>query len=341
MHNGISLIICCYNSKEVIKETLESILNNSINQSISFEIIIVDNASTDGTGEYIKEIWENFQMPYELKLLYEHKPGLIHARKTAVLSASYDILIFCDDDNRLDSTYIQKAFDVMIANPKIGACGGCGEADLGQEVRPDWFHGIISEGFAIGKQANSNFSQISTNRLYLYGAGLVIRKCILDRIFHKNIQLLLTGRNGNKVLAGDDSEISFYTLFMGYELWYFEELKFKHLIVSKRLNVNYLFKMYEGFGRSLPYLHMYYCYLTKLPILKRYVSKSYMTLVFYLGYLFVKCKIISFKKNEYTYIAHMFKYGCIELLESYENYTRTIKIIKKNIESLEEQLEYR
>jgi glycosyltransferase involved in cell wall biosynthesis len=49
LKNGVSVIICCYNSRERIEKTLDFIFAQEVEGAIPWEIIIVDNASTDDT----------------------------------------------------------------------------------------------------------------------------------------------------------------------------------------------------------------------------------------------------------------------------------------------------
>jgi len=68
---------------------------------------------------------------------------------------------------------------------------------------------------------------------------------------------LLSGRKGNILASGDDSEICKWVLIMGYKLWYLESLNFKHYITKKRLTDTYLVKLLEGHKQSQPILNLY------------------------------------------------------------------------------------
>src|SRR5215471_3377128 len=97
---GISVILCCYNSINRISPTLDALCKQKLQTSFPWEIIIVDNASNDNTGNISKEIWESFEnrprIPF--RVTYEPLPGLNNARKSGLTSAGYRYALFCDDD---------------------------------------------------------------------------------------------------------------------------------------------------------------------------------------------------------------------------------------------------
>ena len=67
--------------------------------------------------------------------------------------------------------------------------------------------------------------------------------------------LLLTGRCGNRLLAGDDSEITKLILLRHCVLAATEKVTFVHVLSEKRLSYKYLVSMSKGFGLSVPVLY--------------------------------------------------------------------------------------
>ncbi|MBK6397553.1 MAG: glycosyltransferase [Bacteroidetes bacterium] len=58
---GISIVICCYNSESRIKETLEALQMQEVGNDIKWEVLLVDNNSTDKTIEVSEMIWKKRQ----------------------------------------------------------------------------------------------------------------------------------------------------------------------------------------------------------------------------------------------------------------------------------------
>jgi glycosyltransferase involved in cell wall biosynthesis len=74
MKLGISVIVCCYNSEKRLADTLAHLLNQKTN-SFDWEIIIVDNASTDTTNILSQKILSKSLPPGNFKVIVEKKSG--------------------------------------------------------------------------------------------------------------------------------------------------------------------------------------------------------------------------------------------------------------------------
>lgn len=250
---GISVIICCYNSAWVIEETLQYLFNQKISSNISWEIVLVDNNSTDETSIIVKESFSKYNLKnIDARLVFEATPGLTNARNKGVAEARYEYLLFCDDDNFLSEYYLQKVFDIMEGNTSIGACGGKGIALMRECGEPAWFK-QHQHSYATGSQNN----RISSEPLRLYGAGVCFRKTALNDIKANGFEPQLTGRTGTLLLAGEDTELTSAIKLLGYHLYTSDELQFFHLLQKRRLEETYLLKMYKGFGIAEAVLYFY------------------------------------------------------------------------------------
>jgi len=252
--NGISIIICCYNSGEKIIQTLKSISGVILVDGVLAEIVLVDNASEDDTSLMASSYWEKYgNKNIKYKSVSEKRQGLAYARRKGVYEAKYDILIFCDDDNWLDPSYLVNAWEIMTKNKKIGVLGGDSlpYSDIGI---PSWFYSYAN-GFAVGSQS-MNSGNINS-RGYVWGAGAVMRKEVLLKVYDQNIDPLLIGRKSGVLLAGDDSELCKWFILAGYDLWYSDKLKIMHFMPDVRLEKENLVRMIKGFKMSEPFLRVY------------------------------------------------------------------------------------
>ena len=239
----ISVVLCCHNSASCLNETLRHLAAQTISCSL-IEVILVDNASTDGTGTTAIDIWNSVGAPFSLRIVAEEQPGLAYARRTGVLEAQGDFILFCDDDNWLSPDYAAVSFDVLSGNAKIGAVGGASHPVFeGQGGVPVWFWGA-APSFAVGAQALRS-GDIS-HRGYLWGAGLVIRGDFLRQVYRSKIEPVLVGRQGSVSLSGDDSEICAWYLLAGYKLYYTEMLRLQHYLPRGRQTVGYFESIVAG-----------------------------------------------------------------------------------------------
>jgi len=241
MPTGVSIIICCYNSSSVLPETLKHIKWQKLSGA-DCEVIVVDNASIDNTQQIAKSVWNNYSA-IEFKIVYEAKPGLSEARRKGVGEAKYEYLIFCDDDNWLDENYVQNVYELFQLNPQVAILGGCGTAEFEDiSLKPEWFDNLF-HGYAVGPQASE---ECELNGVY--GAGMALRKSIIERTLGKQ-PLLLHGRKQNSLSAGDDAEICIRIRMAGYKILYSPQLTFKHFLPGKRLTWEYLKKLHTGFAQ--------------------------------------------------------------------------------------------
>lgn len=243
----ISVILCTYNGRKVISPTIEHLTKQNVPSTITWEFILVDNASTDGTAEYTMKLWELLNSNVKLTVVYEGMPGLIYARKAGLNVAKGDVIIFCDDDNWLDENYISLAYSYMKENPNIGILGGYGDVVIDKNTKlPEWWElDGNCNNYAVGKQLKESGN--ANNRGYIWGAGMVSRKDILEKVFDERFPFLMTGRSGNLVLSGEDSEICSRVRILGYDLFYYSQLKYKHYMTTNRLTEEYLNKLVRGF----------------------------------------------------------------------------------------------
>jgi glycosyltransferase involved in cell wall biosynthesis len=125
---SFSVIVCCYNSSERLPITLRHLAALSVEKIDHWELIIVDNASTDDTATVARRLWASFGSDIACTIIHEPQPGLIFARKAGLNAARFSMVLFCDDDNWLPPNYLSLAVKIMEEHPDAGAIGGRAEA---------------------------------------------------------------------------------------------------------------------------------------------------------------------------------------------------------------------
>lgn len=251
---GVSIIICCYNSASRLPETLRHLSKQETpDGGLQWEVIVVDNASTDDTKEVAIQEWRKYSLEVPLKVVVENAPGLSYARQKGVEVSRYEYLIFCDDDNWLEANYVSLVNKFMQDNPKVGVVGGCGE-EVCEIDPPAWFEDLKG-AYAIGKQAL--YTSDVFERGYVYGAGSAIKKTALNELTNLKFSSLLSDRKGNVLSSGGDGELCFAIQLRGYKVFYFDELRFKHFIPKEKLTDEYITRLLVGFSAAQPTLNLY------------------------------------------------------------------------------------
>lgn len=247
---GVSIIVCCYNSAERIEKTLEHIAAQEVD-NINSEVIIVDNASADNTAGMAKAVWNKTNnSTINFNAIYEPTPGLAYARKKGIDAASFDCLIFCDDDNWLDKNYVQNTYALFKKYPDVAVLGGIGSAEFEDPaMKPFWFDQFY-HGFAVGPQAEKECIVSG-----VYGAGMAVRRSALNEVMNK--PMFLHGRTQDHLTSGDDAEICYRIRLAGYKILYAPKLTFKHFLTANRLSWDYLKKLHAGLAKSHIVLDLY------------------------------------------------------------------------------------
>lgn len=251
MKKGISVVICSYNSEHRIKKVLDCLSAQKNCEGIDWEVIMVDNASTDNVVQVAGQIWKHPKVP--LHIFHEPRQGQSYATRTGIAKAAYHIIVMVDDDNYVSPDYIRRAFQIMEEHPEVGIAGGIG-IGLFENEPPDWFR-KVEQAFAIGPQGDKE-GYVDT-RGYIYGACSIIRKAVYDYLMSNNFKLMMKGRIGKSLVAGEDAERCQVFRILGYRLWYDPLLEFEHHMPAKRISWKYTCRLFNSFGRASNYHDLY------------------------------------------------------------------------------------
>lgn len=251
--NGFSILVCTYNGAAKIKTTIDYLFKLKKNH-FEYEIIIIDNNSTDNTFNLVSQIIQE-SPDINIKIIPEYKIGKVNALITGVKNSVYKYLVICDDDNWLSSDYLTTAYQIMECKDEIGVLGGRGIIHT-NGLLPTWFDSL-KNCWAVGQQ--SPFSgEIATAMPTVWGAGMVVRKKVWDLLPEKGFCGFLTGRSGSRVtMTGEDSELCVIVNLLGFKIYYENTMTYFHEIHYSRLNWNYLLKLWKGFSRSQIYFSIY------------------------------------------------------------------------------------
>lgn len=109
----VSVVIPCFNQGAYLDEAVNSVLAQTYRD---FEIVIVNDGSTDGaTNDFLAE----YQRP-QTKILHTSNQGLAAARNNGIREAKGEYILPLDADDRIATTYVEKAVQVLDQNQEIG-----------------------------------------------------------------------------------------------------------------------------------------------------------------------------------------------------------------------------
>lgn len=174
----ISVIICTRNRCESLKETLESLLRQEHTASCVYEVIVVDNHSTDRT----KDVVEGFAPRFNGRLRYvlEPSPGLSFARNKGIREAGGTIVAFTDDDCIVDPQWIH-AIHTCARETEFDALGGKILAVFPPET-PRWIKANVDLlcGPIVFHDYGDGTKLYQKPMLEMVGANMAFRRTIFD-----------------------------------------------------------------------------------------------------------------------------------------------------------------
>jgi glycosyltransferase involved in cell wall biosynthesis len=101
----VSVVIPTYNRKETLKQTLDALFSQSYHKD-KYEIIVIDDGSTDGTKEMIDKLINKSSC--KIKYIYQSNKGPAVARNKGIKSSEGEIILFTDDDCIPERDWISK-----------------------------------------------------------------------------------------------------------------------------------------------------------------------------------------------------------------------------------------
>lgn len=243
MKHFLSAIVCTHNPRQDYIDKVIMALKAQTLSLAGWELLLIDNASESLLSEKIDLSWH-----LQSRHIREEQLGLTPARLRGIKEATGEILIFVDDDNVLDSDYLEVALQISQDYPFLGAWGGQIRPEF--EVTPPEWTKPYWKYLAIREFDQDKWS----NLLYQYqttpcGAGLCVRQIVANKyaeIVNNDPRRLALDRKGKLLMSAGDSDLAFTACDIGLGTGQFTNLKLTHLMPASRLEEDYLVRLVEG-----------------------------------------------------------------------------------------------
>jgi glycosyltransferase involved in cell wall biosynthesis len=228
----LSVIVCTYNRADLLKECLHTLTFQSLKQD-DYEVIIVDNNSTDDTQNIVKDFFENYP---NFRTVIETKQGLSYARNCGWHSAKGKYVAYIDDDGKATYTWCEDIVNAFEnTEPKPVAVGGEIHPWY-QDNMPDWFSDELvimswgkQKGFLKGKYGRYGF----------FGSNMAFLKDVLSKYNGFSSEF---GMSGEVLRTGEETEL-FYRIYQKEPLFFYDPgIKVYHLVSLAGLKLTYSFK---------------------------------------------------------------------------------------------------
>lgn len=193
----LSVIVSVYNTKKYLKDCIESILAQTYH---NFELILVDDGSTDGSSEICDEYTQLFS---NVTVIHKVNGGVVSARKAGVEKASGEYVSFVDSDDWIDDTmYEQMMEKILETNSDVVMCDIQFE-DVAFEIQPNY----IKEGF-LDKKALCE--QVYPRMMFDYECCCpCVNPSMCNKIFRRSIIRDIIKNVSEAVTYGEDALCTF------------------------------------------------------------------------------------------------------------------------------------
>lgn len=238
----ISVVLCTRNRADLLDVALKSLLNQEFPRS-DFEVLVIDNASTDHTPQIVAQ----YESANIMRYIHEPNIGLCVARNTGWQSARAPLVAYFDDDAIAVPGWLAAVQAAFAAHPsEVGVVGGRVDP-IWEQPRPSWLADEIAYSLTIVDWGDEAKFIDDLSREWLVGANMAIPKHLLAEIggFHPWLD-----RVGTNMLSSGDVFLLKEVKRRGYRCLYWPDMAIQHLAAASRLEPQWFLRRYYWQGVS-------------------------------------------------------------------------------------------
>ena len=245
----ITVAICTYNGAEAVPSVLDHLREQEDVEDVRWEVLVVDNNSTDATEAVVREQQQAWGRDAELRYAFEGRQGKSHAQQTAVEEARGTWIAFLDDDNLPAPGWVAAAHRFAESHPRAGAFGGQIHGRFEEE--PPTSFGLVKPLFALNERTDEIcYSTGNSLQFAAPGAGLVVRRqAWIESVPEPGLELEGTKGSGRGT-PGEDFELQWRIYRNDWEIWHNPEMHLDHKIPAERLDEESLRDFFKAIGLS-------------------------------------------------------------------------------------------
>ena len=239
----LTVAICTWNRCELLRQTLERMTGLSVPSGLDWELVVVNNRSTDGTDAVLAA----FESRLPLRRLFEPASGQSNARNTAVREARGEYIVWTDDDVLVDSGWLSAYAAAFERWPQAGFFGG--------PIEP-WFEGQPPAWLRAGiRRVEAAYAVLDLGsepvrlsaRTFPYGANMAVRRKVYESVRYDPGLGLRPGSS----MRSEEKALVEHLARAGADGWWVPGARVTHFIPRARQTVSYLRGYYFGWGEYL------------------------------------------------------------------------------------------
>lgn len=240
----ISVIIASYNRGEQLMRTLRSLLSQTLDKNL-WEVVVINNNSSDQTEELFEEFVASNPEASNMRLFFERKQGLSHARNRGIKESKGEYIAIMDDDEEANTEFVESYMDFFDSHPDAAAAGGKMIA-LYEYETPNWLSPYLEPALSSTIDLGERVKLFKNNQ-YPIGGNMAFRRSTIEDYGVFNPKL---GRTGKKLLGGEEKDLFNRIRSGGGKIYWTPAPQILHIIPEERLSREYLVKLSQMIGVS-------------------------------------------------------------------------------------------
>ena len=238
----LTVAICTWNRAALLEQTLVQMCKLVVPAGVEWELLLINNNSTDNT----EDVTRSFANRLPIQHILEARQGQSHARNRAIEAATGDLLIFTDDDVLVHENWLAEYAAAAARWPDAGYFGGLIEPWFEHEP-PQWLadNQTAFAGMLVARNLGAVERTLGPDE-EPYGANMAFRMtAIRGHLFDPNL-----GLAGDNAIRFDESDYCRRLRASGITGVWVPSASVRHFVVAARMTLDYVWKYYEGTGRS-------------------------------------------------------------------------------------------
>ena len=239
----LSIVIATFNRSAYLLRTLESLAGQTL-PAQEFEILVVNNNSTDDTVARFGDFAARYP-GLNLRLVTEDGPGVSYARNRGIAETSAPLLVFIDDDERINPGFLRAYADFFDAHPDAVVAGGRIIAEY-VTGRPAWLSKYTEMPIANPMDFGDAVRPFPAGRVP-GGGNMAFRRSAALRYGGFDPSL---GRVGRMLIGGEENDFFERLMRGGETCWYVPGAVMWHIIPPEKLTESYFRRLCYNVGVS-------------------------------------------------------------------------------------------
>jgi glucosyl-dolichyl phosphate glucuronosyltransferase len=237
----LTLLVCTFNRRADLREMLETALAQENDGTFTYDVVVVDNNSTDDTPQVVQEFVSRGHA--NLRYLVESRQGKSYALNTGLAALSAPLYTIADDDFVLPPNWVKTIIETFRANPDVSFVGGK-VLPLWQGAVPSWLTRQHWSAVALADYGDAPFYANQQRRLCLLACSFRAADVQAVGGYHPSL-----GVSKDSIGGVEDLEILERLWNAGRQGRYVPLLWFSHKVPTSRMTKTYHRRWHTGHGR--------------------------------------------------------------------------------------------